>query len=648
MDNINKIISVKMKKLNSSNETFHDMFEIMHDLEDNVFSEITDGYKIKKVTYKECKEKCINTGKYLQRDLSDIPKGSFIGLLMDNSLDWIAIFWGLLMAGYKPMLLNKRLGYKLNQEVIDMLNIPVIYADCDMQLTSQIRKISVDNIEKIKEDVEFTWADEIALSTSATSLNVKVCVYDGKAIVEQVKNTRNIVKENTMIKKHYKGSLKIITFLPFYHIFGLVATYFWFACFGRTFVFLKDFSTDTILKTIRKHSVTHIFAVPMLWHGIYKEVMKQIASTNEKTQAKFKKGIKISLALQNVFPIFGKKIAGKMFKEVQDKLFGDSVQFMISGGSYISNNALELINAIGYPLYNGYGMSEIGIASVELRKKMKYRLQGTIGKPFASIDYKISDNGCLLVKGNSLCKKIISKEQVVIIDKQEWFNTTDTASVDKKGYYMINGRMDDVVVGSNGEKVNPDVIEKLVFLPNAKRHVIVGIKQNEQTFLSLVVEVNKGLNSIKKNKLILEIENTINVLKKENFIIEKVFITYDSIASEAAIKVSRSILLKLLSKGDVILHDYSELKKTVVNNDEAIVSELERDVIKVMADLLNKNDDEIAPNSHFIYDLGGTSLDYLTLLVKLKEVFEMDFSADVDNCFYSASEFANYIVEKNK
>ena len=185
-------------------------------------------------------------------------------------------------------------------------------------------------------------------------------------------------------------------------------------------MFLKDYSTSTILKTVKKHKVTHIFAVPMLWHGIYREITRQVNNSDEKTQNKFKKGLNLSIRLQNIFPKLGKKIASKLFGQIQSKVFGDSIQFMISGGGYISYDANKLINAIGYPLYNGYGMSEIGITSVELRKKIKYRLQTTIGRPFDSVEYKIDDN-VLLVRGKSLCKTIISENKITQIDNKEWF-----------------------------------------------------------------------------------------------------------------------------------------------------------------------------------------------------------------------------------
>jgi long-subunit acyl-CoA synthetase (AMP-forming) len=74
------------------------------------------------------------------------------------------------------------------------------------------------------------------------------------------------------------------------------------------------------------------------------------------------------------------------------------VQFCISGGSYIKASSLRLMNALGYPLHNGYGMSEIGITSVELGRKMQDRLKASIGYPFKSVEYKVDADGNIIYK----------------------------------------------------------------------------------------------------------------------------------------------------------------------------------------------------------------------------------------------------------
>ncbi len=651
MESINKLINKNIFDLNNSDKTFKDIFEIIYRHGDRIFGEITNGYKIQKITYKECKEKIIKSALYLEEELKAIPKGDFVGLMMENSLNWINVFWGLLMIGYKPMLLNLRLNDVLLKDVIKLSNLSVVITD--KNYNSGIEEIIYNEIETDKKEIiekEFNWANEIALSTSATSLNIKVCVYTGYQIATQLQNTKRIVKDNPMIKSGYSrlGDIRIMTFLPLYHIFGLVATYFWFSFFGRTFVFLKDMSNDTILKTVRKHKVTHLFSVPMMWNTIYKEILKQVSMKDDKTKKKFQKGIKLSLKIQNICPKLGLKVARRLFKDVQKKVFGDSIRFLITGGSYISNDVLTLFNAIGYPIYNGYGMSEIGITSVELRRKAKHRNLGNIGRPFDTVKYRIGNDGSLEVLGDSICSKIITKNKVVEIDHSKWYNTNDIASCDKSGYYSIKGRLDDVVISSSGEKINPDLIEKNLYLPTVNRYCVIGLNNDNTHALSLILEINPNFGKLKIKKIIEQVDKNLLKLEQNAYLIEKIFYTYDRIASPQAIKVSRSILTKWIDNGTVKLMPYQQLKEIKTDVIEEIENEISEKVKKIMVSILNIEYADILSGAHFIQDLGATSLDYLTLLVKLKEEFELEFTFNESNNCYSVEEFVNYISKLTK
>ena len=84
---------------------------------------------------------------------------------MDNSNTWVEVFWGLLMSGFKPMLLNIRLGSKLNQDIIDLLNIKYVVCDKDYGLNCNLLYVNDINLNEYKDiNCEFEWANKIALS----------------------------------------------------------------------------------------------------------------------------------------------------------------------------------------------------------------------------------------------------------------------------------------------------------------------------------------------------------------------------------------------------------------------------------------------------------------------------------------------------
>ena len=174
-----------MIRLKNSEKTFKDIFEITHDQDDRIFAETTNGYRINKMSYNECKKECVKTAIYLEDKLSDVEKNTFVGLMMENSIKWVTTFWGLLMAGYKPVLLNLRLTGALLDEVISLTNLKYIVSDKEYSISTKQIVLNDDEINStIFENKEFNWANEIALSTSATSLNIKICVsfYDNKFI----------------------------------------------------------------------------------------------------------------------------------------------------------------------------------------------------------------------------------------------------------------------------------------------------------------------------------------------------------------------------------------------------------------------------------------------------------------------------------
>ena len=138
--------------------------------------------------------------------------------------------------------------------------------------------------------------------------------------------------------------------------------------------------------TIKRHKVTHLFAVPLFWQKVYEAAIKEIKNKGEKTYNKFLKGMKLVNK-----PLIGNYIKNKKFKEIRDQLFGDSISFMITGGGHINQETLTFFNSIGYRLANGYGLSEIGITSVELSDDEKIINSGSVGHPLYGVMYKIEN-----------------------------------------------------------------------------------------------------------------------------------------------------------------------------------------------------------------------------------------------------------------
>ena len=645
-ENIPLYIKERFSLLSQAEPNLKSVFEIIHDQGERFFTEYYEAFSLRNVSYKEFKSYIKKTASYLRINGLK-PNHEYVGLLMDNSLNWVSVFWAILMLGGKPVLLNKKLPISINQEIAKLLKIKYIVSDIRAEdafdtvlYFENVNKI-IPEIDDLNEIEQEDWEDEIVLSTTATTLNYKICVYKGVDIYSAIMNARCVLKRSKIVKEHYEERLKVLAFLPFYHIFGLMAAYFWFSIFGRTFVFLKDYSSDTILRTIQKHKVTHVFAVPLLWNTVAKELKKKIKQLPTKEQKRANKGIKFIYNLQNIFPNYGRRVARKLLKEVQSQIFGDNIKFCITGGGSIPKETLYIINAIGYPLYNGYGSTEMGITSVELRSRPKYRVLGTVGMPLDSVTYKM-ENDELLIKGSSICSKIIYKDgKEEIVNKDEWYHTGDMFNATKDGYYYALGRNDDVYVGANGEKVNPDEIEKQVFLTSPVRYCFTTYSGQ----LSLILQLSKQNYAMKAHAIINEVKSCLDILKQRGYQIEKVCYTFDDIANKEAIKVSRKLLERLIVNNNVQLEDFANFSNLVMNKKEELNNDITNRIKKVFSEVLNKDVSEIGEESDFFLELGGTSLDYMTLLLKLEQEFDTNI-AFKDKSFSTVKEFYNYLLNK--
>ena len=634
--NLKRYVRGNRDALVASSKDMKSIFEIMFRLGDNVLCEGNDGFRVYRYTYAQMQQRITAAASGLYQRIGATHR--YVALEMDNSPEWIVAFWAVLMSGNKPYLVNLRYPVSLTAGILKTLEVEYILCTASGSLEGEY--IPVSELEGAEGTVpEDVFEDELAFSSSATSMNEVICFYRGQQISEQILNFESILRECPRVAKHYKGSLKQLAFLPFYHVFGLFAVYFWFTFFGRTLVFLRDYSADTILQTCRRHQVTHIFAVPMLWHTVEKQLLSTLKERGEKQQQKFKKGLALSNRLQNLLPGIGPEISKKLLKEVTSQLFGPSVLFCVNGGSYLRNSAMELLNGLGYCMHNGYGMSEIGITSVELRSRPKFRNLNTVGKPFDSVEYRLNEQGILQVRGSSLCtRKLVNG---IPQQLEGWFDTGDNMTC-QGGYYTILGRQGDVVIGENGENINPDEIEKLFLVGKAKQLSVLGLPGQNGQELSMVVQLSpytpeKTVSAIRQE--VYGINQTLPAATA----IRKFYFTTDELAPPTAVKVSRAQLRRKIDAGQVRLVSFAEYITAAAEGEN---SSLMEEVRKIIASVLDVPVDTVEPGSHIFFDLGGTSIQYFSILTALSEHFEISGYEQTDKYCYTPKEICEYIERR--
>ena len=239
--NLNELVLSKINAFAQRPTEFSRLFDLMFSERENVLAETTSGYRIKEITYGETRANVFRLANALEGVFADYEKDSFIGLSMANGVEWIECFWAIMMAGYKPVLLNTRLPMAVLEETLATYGVKAVVSDsatytaCPTYLRKDVDVTDCDRAEE-----SFTFGTEVIFMSSGTQGAVKLCAYTAKQFYYQICDTYYIIKECPQIRKGYEGKIKQLALLPFYHVFGFMAVYLWFGFFSRTFVFLKE------------------------------------------------------------------------------------------------------------------------------------------------------------------------------------------------------------------------------------------------------------------------------------------------------------------------------------------------------------------------------------------------------------------------
>jgi acyl carrier protein len=401
-------------------------------------------------------------------------------------------------------------------------------------------------------------------------------------------------------------------------------------------VFIKNPSKDNLFITIQKHKVTHLFFVPLFFNFIVKGILSEVKKDPIKLK-KFNKALKFSLFLQTILPNIGRRFARIMFKDIYKSTFGNSLRFLISGGSDAKKETLEILNGIGFILVNGYGSSEVGITSLVLSKNIKQRITPNIGKPLLNAMYSISPDNTLIINSSSMCYLIKSSEhKTTKLTSSSYYDTLDLTKKDKYGNYIITGRADDLVILENGNNINLNQVAANITINTVDNYILLNINSK----LSLVLE-SKNINISNYKNVFEEISN----LNLQSEGISSIYFT-NSLLENGTIKMSRKKILNDISLGNIKLVKYTDFFNTFENDENNKNLIIVEDIKTILAGFLDIDINEINLNSNIIYDLGASSLEYYSVIQTINNKYMVQLN--IDKICMNVSDIVKDIVSKKE
>jgi len=610
---------------------------------------LDDDGKIITVSFRTLNENVINMAAFLTTKLSGL-QGNYIGLSMDNSHIWQVCFWALLMAGFKPVLIDINHKEEMVDYIIESAAVKAILGRNSINLKNNVKLISLDELKQAiqnKQSVDFSpnWADNLALCTSGTTATAKVLVFNGNAITWQLEGFYRVYLRDERIASAPTPT-KSLAFLPMHHVLGFITLCIAYPFLNTTVVFMKDRSPASIQAACKTIGVTHMVSVPLLINNLKNGVLRKIRNEEPKKEKLINMLSGLSLFIQKIFPKNGDAFARKFItKPVIKKLFGGTFAWICVGGTHVPTDSLKFMNGLGHVATIGYGMTECGIIAFEPGTVFKRRIDGSTGPFMHGFTGKIIDTngkethtGELLIRGQSMHIGRMQKGQMISadVDGEGWLHTGDIAHFEN-GSLVIEGRLKEVILNESGENIYPDELEDMFdTLPMVTKYCILGLNNKGFDEIALLIEIqdealnDRGLEAISAK--VGEINAQLPVMKR----VKRLFIAKEPMPVANGFKVRRQKLKELLENGAFPANELkiSSVSLSSVPAQAALISQpavintsneqyikIREQVIQCFAEVLDTTPDKIGGDMRFIEDLGGDSLDSLGLLVMAETKF---------------------------
>ena len=261
------------------------------------------------------------------------------------------------------------------------------------------------------------------------------------------------------------GDDLFLSFLPLSHTFERTLGYYLTIMTGATVAFARSIpQLSEDLQTIRP---TLLISVPRIYERVYAAIRGKLEESSSLSRKLFNLAVETGWARFEheqgrgkwhpsflLWPLLQKLVAQKIL----DKL-GGRLRVAISGGAALSSEISHVFVGLGLPIVQGYGLTET--SPVITGNHLENNYPESVGQPIRDVQVRLGAQNELQVKGPNVMLGYWNNAEASMeaIGADGWLNTGDIAHISDSGHIYITGRLKEIIVMSNGEKIPPTDME---------------------------------------------------------------------------------------------------------------------------------------------------------------------------------------------
>lgn len=262
-----------------------------------------------------------------------------------------------------------------------------------------------------------------------------------------------------------RGDDLFLSFLPLSHTFERTLGYYLAVMTGATVAFAR--SIPLLSEDLQTIHPTLLISVPRIYERVYGAIKVKLEEGSAIKRMLFKLAVETGWARFEheqgrgprkasfvLWPLLQKLVAQKIL----DKL-GGRMRVAISGGAALAPEISRVFVGLGLPVVQGYGLTET--SPVITGNHLENNFPDSVGQPIRDVQVRLGEQSALLVKGPNVMLGYWNNPEATgaMIDADGWLNTGDVAHISDTGHIYITGRIKEIIVMSNGEKVPPGDME---------------------------------------------------------------------------------------------------------------------------------------------------------------------------------------------
>jgi long-chain acyl-CoA synthetase len=246
---------------------------------------------------------------------------------------------------------------------------------------------------------------------------------------------------------------------------------------------------ETMMADLREIGPTFVLLAPRVWEQIAADVRARMMDATRFKQKMFELGMK--LGLQALDQKRRSRLAELiLFRPLRDRLGFTFLKSAATGGAALGPETFRFFQAMGVPLRQIYGQTELaGAYTIHRSGDVDF---DTVGLPFGQTELRIDQpdpNGVgeIVARTSGMFLGFYRNEAATKADVREgWMYTGDAGYIKKEnGHLVVIDRVKDLATSSTGTRFSPQFIEnKLKFSPFIAEAVVLG---HERPYLAAIV-----------------------------------------------------------------------------------------------------------------------------------------------------------------